>query len=63
MNMLEEEGKVAMQQAEYDSWHPVRDEIDLFVPLSNYEDELALKATNEVEFEPGKFVFQGHLEL
>lgn len=63
MNMLEHENRIVMQQAEYENRPKVRDEVDLFVPLSSYEDELAMKMSKQVEVEPGKFVVLGHLEL
>ena len=41
----------------------MRDEIDLYVPLSKYEDELAMKMTDKVEVDKsGKFVLEGTIE-
>lgn len=64
LNILGDEVKAALQQAEYDrKQRNIVDAVDLFVPLSIHEDELALKMSDKVHLDDsGKFVVQGQLE-
>ena len=64
LNILGDEVKASLQQAEYDrKQRNIVDAVDLFVPLSIHEDELAMKMSDNVHLDDsGKFVVQGQIE-